>query len=69
MLGKAKGAVVIIHEDEHCIAFHEPVNVTKVHFIVLARSRQMECLAQAKTADDEKLLGHLMVVVSKVARA
>jgi len=54
-----------IHEDSDCVAFHDLNPQAPIHFLVIPRKP----IAQLRTAteEDEKLLGHLMTVASKVA--
>jgi histidine triad (HIT) family protein len=51
------------HEDEKCIAFDDPSPVAKSHFIVLPKDPKTSLITQ-----DEALIGHLMLVASKVAK-
>jgi histidine triad (HIT) family protein len=58
----------IIYEDDTCMAFRDVAPVTKTHFLVIPKDRKG--LSQLSKADDshEAMLGHLMVVVAKVAK-
>uniref|UniRef100_A0A1W7RAD6 HIT domain-containing protein n=1 Tax=Hadrurus spadix TaxID=141984 RepID=A0A1W7RAD6_9SCOR len=55
-----------IYEDDMCVAFHDLNPQAPVHFLVIPK----KCIPQLSKAneDDEKLLGHLMVVAQKVAK-
>lgn len=55
----------IIYEDERCLAFRDISPQAPVHFLVIPR----EPLAKLSDAGDEhrELLGHLLLVASKVA--
>lgn len=55
-----------IYEDDKCVAFHDITAQAPTHFLVIPR-KPIAMLSQA-TAEDESLLGHLMVVGSKVAK-
>ena len=58
----------IIYEDDMCLAFRDIAPVAKTHFLVIPKDR--DGLSQLIFAEDrhEKLLGHMMVVVAKVAK-
>lgn len=51
------------YEDEKCIAFDDPSPVAKSHFVVLPKDSKTSFITQ-----DEALIGHLMLVASKVAK-
>uniref|UniRef100_A0A1L8EGS2 Putative zinc-binding protein of the histidine triad hit family n=2 Tax=Haematobia irritans TaxID=7368 RepID=A0A1L8EGS2_HAEIR len=55
-----------IYEDDKCVAFHDVNAQAPTHFLVIPR-KPIAMLSQA-TEEDEALLGHLMVVGSKVAK-
>ncbi|XP_025412976.1 histidine triad nucleotide-binding protein 1 [Sipha flava] len=55
-----------IYEDDRCVAFHDLNPQAPVHFLVIPR-KPIEMLAAADDSD-ESLLGHLMLVASKVAK-
>ncbi|MBM4011476.1 MAG: histidine triad nucleotide-binding protein [Planctomycetes bacterium] len=57
----------IEHEDELCIAFHDVAPQAPVHVLVIPR-RPIPSLADA-AAGDEPLLGHLVLVATRLARA
>jgi histidine triad (HIT) family protein len=57
----------ILHQDEHCIAFRDLQPQAPVHLLVIPRLH----LASLSEADEGHgpLLGHLLLVASKVAKA
>ena len=58
----------IIFEDEQCLAFRDIAPVASKHFLVIPKNR--DGLTGISKAEDRHaaLLGHLMVVVAKVAQ-
>ena len=58
----------IIFEDEQCLAFVHTNPVSKIHFVVIPKIK--DGLTGISKAQDkhEKLLGHMMVICSKVAK-
>jgi len=56
----------ILHEDDQCIAFNDVNPQAPVHFLVVP-IKQIEQLSDVEDCDGE-LLGHLMLVASKVAK-
>ena len=56
----------LLHEDEHCIAFHDVTPQAPTHFLVIPR-RAIASLDDATVAD-AALLGHLLVTAAKVAK-
>ncbi len=56
----------IVHDDEQCLAFHDVAPQAPVHVLVIPK-REIESLA-AVTPDDGALLGHLLVVATRLAR-
>ena len=54
-----------VYEDEHCLVIHDIHPQAPVHVLVIPR-KAMTNLNDA-AADDQQLLGHLMLVVPKVA--
>ncbi|KAF6775383.1 hypothetical protein AHF37_05560 [Paragonimus kellicotti] len=56
----------IIYEDETCLAFNDIQPQAPVHFLVIPKV-QIPMLDSCKDGD-EKLLGHMMHVCSKVAK-
>lgn len=55
----------IVHEDEHCVAFKDINPGAPVHVLLVPR-KPMPRL-QDGTADDQALLGHLMLTAPKIA--
>ena len=55
-----------IYEDEHCIAIHDINPQAPVHALVIPR-KPVRMLVDAES-EDQELLGHLMLVASKVAK-
>jgi len=56
----------VLHEDEHCMAFHDVAPQAPTHFLVIPK-REIATLSDA-TAADAALLGHLLVTAANVAR-
>lgn len=56
----------IVYEDEHCIVLNDLHPQAPVHMLVIPR-KPMVSLAQAER-EDVPLLGHLMLIASKVAK-
>ncbi|MGA0134380.1 MAG: histidine triad nucleotide-binding protein [Opitutales bacterium] len=56
----------LIHEDEHCVAFHDIAPQAPVHVLVVPR-RPVPRVAEAET-EDRELLGHLLLVAGQLAR-
>ena len=56
----------IVHEDEHCLAFHDVSPQAPTHVLVIPRKEivSLEQLAQ----DDQALAGHLLLTVKQVAQ-
>ena len=54
-----------LYEDEHCIAINDINPQAPVHVLVIPK-REIPRLVDAR-ADDQALLGHLMLVAGKVA--
>jgi len=55
-----------IHEDDKCVAFNDISPQAPVHFLVIPR-KPIEMLEDVEE-DDSALLGHMMVVVKKLAK-
>uniref|UniRef100_A0A1A9VBM1 HIT domain-containing protein n=1 Tax=Glossina austeni TaxID=7395 RepID=A0A1A9VBM1_GLOAU len=55
-----------IHEDEKCVAFHDISPQAPTHFLVIPR-KPIAMLSDVEDADED-LLGHLMLVGSRVAK-
>jgi histidine triad (HIT) family protein len=56
----------IVYEDEHCVAFRDINPGAPMHLLLVPR-KPIPRLCDA-TADDQLLLGHLMLVASKIAQ-
>lgn len=56
----------ILHEDEHCIVINDIHPQAPVHMLVIPR-KPLLSLAAAEESD-QALLGHLMLVASRMAR-
>lgn len=56
----------IVYQDERCLAFHDVAPAAPVHVLVIPR-KEIASL-DALTPDDEALLGHLWMVIHKLAR-
>ena len=57
----------IIHDDDHCLAFHDVAPQAPVHVLVIPK-RPIASLAEATEAD-AGLLGHLVFVATQLARS
>ena len=57
----------ILHEDELCVAFKDIAPQAPVHLLVVPR-KPIPRVALA-TAEDQTVLGHLLLTAAKVARA
>ncbi len=57
----------IVHEDAHCVAFKDVNPGAPVHILLVPR-KPMPRLQDA-TAEDQALLGHLMLTAPKIAAA
>jgi histidine triad (HIT) family protein len=56
----------ILHEDEHCLAFHDVSPQAPVHVLVIPK-KEIESLEQL-AAEDGPLLGHMWLTIVQVAR-
>ena len=56
----------IVHEDDHCLAFHDVAPQAPTHVLVIPK-KEIPNLATA-TADDQTLLGHLLLTAHNVAK-
>lgn len=54
-----------LHEDEHCIVIRDIQPQAPVHVLIIPK-KPLENLSQA-SAEDQSLLGHLLLVVQKMA--
>jgi len=57
----------IVHEDEHCLAFHDVAPKAPVHVLIIPR--KVIRTHDDVTDDDAGLLGHMHVVARRVAAA
>lgn len=55
----------IVHEDEHCLAIRDINPQAPMHILLIPR-KPIETLAGAE-ADDQSLLGHMMLVAGDIA--
>ncbi|MEM9256979.1 MAG: histidine triad nucleotide-binding protein [Pseudomonadota bacterium] len=55
-----------IYEDEHCVAIHDINPQAPVHVLVIPR-KPIRMLVEAE-AEDQALLGHLMLVARQLAK-
>jgi histidine triad (HIT) family protein len=56
----------IVYEDEHCLAFRD-INPQAPTHVLLIPKKEISRLTDA-TAEDQALLGHMMVTAGKIAR-
>ena len=56
----------IEHDDDLCLAFHDVAPQAPTHVLVIPK-KPIPSLAEAETAD-EQLLGHLVLVATRLAR-
>ncbi len=56
----------IVHEDDSCLAFHDVAPKAPVHVLVIPK-KPIESLVQL-TSDDAELLGHMWMVIPKIAK-
>lgn len=57
----------IVYEDEHCMAFRDIEPRKKVHLLVIPK-KEIPSLADL-TAQDQALIGHVMMKVTEVAES
>jgi histidine triad (HIT) family protein len=57
----------IVHEDEHCVAFKDINPGAPVHLLIVPR-KPIPKLSDA-TAQDQQLLGHLLLTASRLAES
>jgi histidine triad (HIT) family protein len=55
-----------LYEDEHCVVINDINPVAPVHVLVIPR-KAIATLSEA-SSEDQALLGHLMLVVGKIAK-
>lgn len=56
----------IVYEDDLCLAFHDVSPQAPTHILIIPR-KEVPSLADLSD-DDEKLIGHLMLVTRKIAK-
>ncbi|XP_026974142.1 histidine triad nucleotide-binding protein 2, mitochondrial-like [Sagmatias obliquidens] len=57
----------VLYEDQQCLVFRDVVPQAPVHFLVIPK-KPIPCISQAEE-EDQKLLGHLLLVAKKTAKA
>jgi len=60
--------VKMVFEDDHAIAFHDIHPQAPVHTLVVPKKHFASLAELGATPEDEALLGHLLAVVSQIAR-
>ena len=58
----------IIYEDDLCLAFHDVSPQAPVHVLVIPKTVKLRSLDDV-TVKDEALIGHIFVVIQKLARS
>lgn len=56
----------LVHEDEHCVCFHDIAPQAPVHLLLIPR-KPIPRVALAE-GGDQALLGHLLLTAGKIAR-
>ena len=56
----------IVHEDEHCLAFHDVAPAAPTHVLVIPKKEIVN--VAGLSAEDAQLAGHLLLTVGEVAR-
>jgi histidine triad (HIT) family protein len=56
----------IVHEDDHCLAFHDVAPQAPVHVLVIPK-KEIESLEHLAN-EDAALLGHIWLTIQKIAR-
>lgn len=56
----------IVYEDDHCLAFRDVNPQAPIHVLVIPK-KEIPQLSDA-TAEDQALLGHLLVAAGRIAR-
>jgi histidine triad (HIT) family protein len=64
-IARGEAPARIVYEDDRAVAFHDTAPVAPVHVLVIPRKALVD-LAEADAAD-APLLGHLLLVASRVA--
>lgn len=69
MIVSGKIPANIIYDDDQCLAFRDIAPVAAVHFLVIPKNRDGLTGISKAEPRHEALLGHMMVVAAKVAKA
>ena len=56
----------IIYEDEQCLAFHDVAPQAPVHILVIPK-KEIASIEHLE-GDDKELIGHLFLIIQKIAR-
>ena len=64
-IARGEAPADIIYEDDQCLAFRDMFPAAPMHILIIPR-KAIPRLCDA-TADDQALLGHMLLVASKVA--
>lgn len=56
----------IVYEDEQCLAFHDVAAQAPIHVLVIPKKEIVNMADLSE--DDQKLAGHLLLVIGKIAR-
>ncbi len=56
-----------VYSDEHCLAFRDITPQAPIHILIIPRKALKNL--DAATTEDKELLGHLLLMASKIARA
>jgi histidine triad (HIT) family protein len=56
----------IVHEDQWCLAFHDIAPKAPVHVLVIPKKPIASC--EEIALEDQALIGHLYLVIQKIAR-
>ncbi|XP_068380934.1 adenosine 5'-monophosphoramidase HINT2-like [Eschrichtius robustus] len=57
----------VLYEDQQCLVFRDAATQAPVHFLVIPE-KPIPCISQVEE-EDRKLLGHLLLVAKKTAKA
>lgn len=55
-----------VHQDELCVAIHDIQPAAPTHILVIPKKEILN--VEAARSEDEKVLGHLLLVAGKIAR-
>ena len=56
----------IVHEDDHCLAFHDVSPQAPVHVLVIPKKPIVN--VDALEAEDAEIIGHIWMTIQKLAR-